>query len=169
MLEKVIKEYSNRQRIDINKSDGLEPNAKVVLLSAKEHEDIKTKLYEYNALSKEVELLKQQIQIFENQEQNLKEIVENVTAPIHEDYKRQLQYKDNQIKRLTDELNTLKKICNKFNIDVMSLNLKDRIFKGKLKELSENFNNSIWITTKDNEVDADASVIPGNDNNADNG
>lgn len=161
MIKKKIKEYgtkSKRQRIDINLSDGFKPGDEVVLLPANEYEDIKTKLFEYNALDKELQILK-------NQEQNLKEIVEDVTTPIHENYKEELKDKDTQIKQLQGQLNTLKKIFNQFIIELTSLSAWDILFRGKHKDLISDFNSRIWITTNDNEVeDSNQPAIPGEDN-----
>ena len=160
MIKKKIKEYGNkskRQRIDINLSDGFKPGDEVVLIPANEYDEIKTKLFEYTAMDKE-------LQILQNQEQNLKEIVEDVTTPIHENYKKELQDKDTQIKQLQRQLNTLKRIFNQFIIDITSLSAWDIFFRGKHKDLISDFNSKIWITTNDNEVEEmDQPAISGSE------
>ena len=58
MLFKEVKQYSNRQRIDINKSDELTPGAEVVILTADEYADLKENLMELNnkVIAKDSEL-----------------------------------------------------------------------------------------------------------------
>ena len=160
MIIKQVKEYgkkTTRQRIDINVSDNLTTGADVVILTTKEYEEIKSKLYDYNAIDKELQILK-------DQEQNLQQIVKDVTTPIHENYKKELQNKDKQINQLQDKLDTLKKIFNQFIISITSLSAWDIFFRGKHKDLISDFNSRIWITTKDNEFeDMDQPAIPGDE------
>ena len=160
MIKKKIKEYGNkskRQRIDINLSDGFKPGDEVVILPANEYDEIKTKLFEYNALEKENQLL-------HNQEQNLQSIIEDVTTPIYSRHEQELKDKDKQIEQLKRQVDTLKKIFNQFIIDITSLSAWDIGFRGKHKDLISDFNSRIWFTTNDNKVeDVDAPAIPGDE------
>lgn len=79
MIFKEVKEYSTRQRININKDDNLKPGEKVVLLTVNEYEDIKT---DFKDLQDTLIKIENENQILQSQEQNLKEVIENVTAPI---------------------------------------------------------------------------------------
>ena len=149
MIKKTIKEYgtkSKRLRIDINKIDGLEPGSEVNILTAEEYEEIKSKLFEYNAIS-------QQLEVYKDQEQNLKEIIEDVTAPIYENHKKELEKRDNTINQLQAELKTLKAKVNHFIIEVSNLSALDILFRGKLKNLITDINNEFWITNKDAKID----------------
>lgn len=159
MLFKEVKEYTNRQRININKDDNLEPGAKVVILTAKEYDDMKKDFIELQDSFIKIE---NETQLLKKQEQNLKELIENVTAPIYENHKKELENKDLEIKQLTDELNAMKQICSQFNIEISGLNTIDILFRSKHKKLIQEFNKNIWITAKPGAiVDADAKAIPG--------
>lgn len=158
MIIKKIKEYgqkSPRLKIDINKGDGFNPGDEVVILGKEEYDAIKDKLLDYTALKKENQLL-------HNQEQNLQNLIEDVTTPIYANHEKELSKKDNLIEQLQMQVDRLKEICNQFNIDIASLSAWDIIFKGKHKVLVSEFNKSIWITTKDNQVEeVDQPAIPG--------
>ena len=159
MLFKEVKQYSNRQRININKDDNLKPGEKVILLTANEYEDIKT---DFKDLQDNLIKIENENQLLQSQEQNLKELIENVTAPIYENHKKDLENKDLEIKQLTDELNAMKQICSQFGLELMGLNSIDILFRSKHKKLIQDFNNNIWITAKPGEVvNADAKAIPG--------
>lgn len=159
MLFKEVKQYSNRQRININKDDNLNPGEKVILLTANEYEDIKT---DFKDLQDNLIKIENENQLLQSQEQNLKELIENVTAPIYENHKKDLENKDLKIKQLTDELNAMKQICSQFGLELMGLNSIDILFRNKHKKLIQDFNNNIWITAKPGAVvNADAKAIPG--------
>ena len=160
MIIKKIKEYgqkSPRLKIDINKGDGFNPGDEVVILGKEEYDAIKDKLLDYTALKKENQLL-------HNQEQNLQNLIEDVTTPIYANHEKELSKKDNLIEQLQMQVNRLKEICNQFNIDIASLSAWDIIFKGKHKVLVSEFNKSIWFTAKDNQVEeVEQPAIPGDE------
>ena len=157
MIHKKIKEYSNRQRIDLNKKDGFDAGADVVIMTAKEYEDIKTKLFEYNAMDKELEILK-------NQEQNLKEILADAIAPIDDHYKKELSKKDKEIKQLQVQLKAMQDKTNQYNLDMQGLNAFDLLIFRKHKKLIKSYNEDIAIIGVDPKIiDADAKAIPGAD------
>lgn len=142
MLNKKVKEYSGRKRIDINKSDGLNHNEDVIIFTVEEYQEIKADIWELKdkltSFEKENELLK-------NQEQNLKEIIQNVTAPIYENHEKELEKKDLQIDQLTDELNKLKAKCNQFNLELMGLNGFEMLILRKHKRLINDFSSMVTI------------------------
>ena len=157
MIHKKIKEYSNRQRIDLNKKDGFDAGADVVIMTAKEYEDIKTKLFEYNAMDKELEILK-------NQEQNLKEILADAIAPIDDHYKKELSKKDKEIKQLQVQLKAMQDKTTQYNLDMQGLNAFDLLIFRKHKKLIKSYNEDIAIIGVDPKIiDADAKAIPGAD------
>lgn len=160
MLFKQVKEYSKRQRINLNKDDGLNPGDNVVVLTANEYDNIKKDILQ---LQDQAIKLEKENQILQNQEQNLKEIIQDVTTPIYENHKKELQDKDLQIKQLSNELKTLKAKCNQFNLDLMGLNAIDIVILRKYKKLIQEFNNtiSIGLTPGAIDIDADAKAIPG--------
>ena len=158
MIFKEVKEYSNRQRIDLNKKDNLKPGANVVILTDDEYDNIKKEFLE---LQEQYKILENQIQMQQDQEHNLKEIIENVTAPIYENHKKDLANKDLEIKQLTDELNAIRKSCSQYNIELMDLNAIDIIFRSKHKKLIKEFNNTIFVNMEVAPIDADAKTLPG--------
>lgn len=159
MIKKEVKAYgkSQRQRIDFNKGDHLEVGQEVNILTNQEYEELLE-------CQSELQKVKNELMAMQNQEVNLKELIQDVTAPIYENHKKELQNKDKQINQLQDKLDALKKIFNQFIISITSLSAWDIIFRGKHKDLISDFNSRIWITTKDNEVeDMDQPAIPGDE------
>lgn len=178
MIIKKIKEYGNktkRQRIDLNKSDGLTPGSEVVLIPVEKYNSIKQDILDLqnelmtarneSEMAAEVNAnLEKQIQSLKDQEINLRQIVEDVTAPIDKRYKKQLESKDKEIKQLKRQLNTLKAKTTQFNLELMGLNTIDMLFKHKHKKLITDFNDEITIVGDDpNIIDADTKKLPGND------
>ena len=159
MIKKEVKAYgkSQRQRIDFNKGDHLEVGQEVNILTNQEYEELLE-------CQSELQKVKNELIAMQNQEVNLKELIQDVTAPIYENHKKELENKDNQIKQLQRQVDTLKKIFNQFIIDITSLSAWDIFFRGKHKDLISDFNSRIWITTNDNEVeDMDQPAIPGDE------
>lgn len=163
MLFKEVKEYSNRKRINVNQDDGLCPGDSVIVMTSKEYEDFKNDVVELQDI---ISNLKNENQLLKNQERNLKEIMENITNPIYENHKKEMQDKELQIKQLTDELNTLKKVCSQYNLDMTGLNTIDIVIFRKHKKLINDFNNSIWVNVEDAKIiDADTKKITNEINN----
>lgn len=159
MIKKEVKAYgkTQRQRIDFNKRDHLEVGQEVNILTNQEYEELLE-------CQSELQKVKNELIAMQNQEVNLKELIQDVTAPIYENHKKELQNKDKQINQLQDKLDALKKIFNQFIISITSLSAWDIFFRGKHKDLISDFNSRIWITTKDNEVeDMDQPAIPGDE------
>ena len=160
MLFKQVKEYSQRQRINLNKDDGLKPGDNVVVLTANEYDNIKKDIMQ---LQDQAIKLENENQLLKNQEQNLKEIIQDVTTPIYENHKKEMENKDLQINQLTNELNALQIKINQYNLDMQGLNLIDIAILRKHKKLIQDFNNtlSIGLTPGAIDIDADAKAIPG--------
>lgn len=159
MIKKEVKAYgkSQRQRIDFNKGDHLEVGQEVNILTNQEYEELLE-------CQSELQKVKNELIAMQNQEVNLKELIQDVTAPIYENHKKELEDKANQIKQLQRQVDALKKIFNQFIISITSLSAWDIFFRGKHKDLISDFNSRIWITTKDNEVeDMDQPAIPGDE------
>ena len=159
MIKKEVKAYgkTQRQRIDFNKRDHLEVGQEVNILTNQEYDELLE-------CQSELQKVKNELIAMQNQEVNLKELIQDVTAPIYENHKKELQNKDKQINQLQDKLDALKKIFNQFIISITSLSAWDIFFRGKHKDLISDFNSRIWITTNDNEVeDMDQPAIPGDE------
>ena len=163
MIIKEVKEYgtkTKRQRIEFTKSDGLSPGSEVVILTVEEYDKLKNKIFTMNdkVISQDKEL-----QIYQNQEQNLKQIIEDTTSPIHDYYKQEITSKDNKIKQLEMELKALHHKTNRFTLELMDLNLLDKI-RSKDSKLIKSFNDEITTFELNPKiVDADGGAIPGGD------
>lgn len=158
MIFKEVKQYSNRQRIDLNKKDNLEAGSEVVILTRKEFDEIEK---DYLDLQDKYVRLENQVRMKQEQEQNLKEIIENVTAPIYENHKKELEIKDIEIKQLQGKLNIIRKSCSQFNVELMDLNALDILFRSKHKKLIKEFNNTIFVNVDGEVVNADVKTITG--------
>ena len=145
MIIKQVKEYSNRQRIDINKSDGINAGAEVVILSKMEYENLINENEKLTADS-----LK--LQAMETQEQNLKNIIENITTPIYENHKKELTAKDDKIKQLEHQLKSLQAKTNQYNLELMGLNFIDFV-RGKHKRAILEFDKTISLFVNADKLD----------------
>ncbi|MBR2651901.1 hypothetical protein IKD56_00670 [bacterium] len=161
MLFKQVKEYSKRQRIDINKSDGLTPNADVVILTVQEYDEIKNRLL---VLQDKLTASEKEVQLLQRQEQNLKEIIQDVTAPIYENHEKELEKKDDMINDLQVQLELLKNKINNYNLDLMGLNAIDMIIFRKHKKLIKDYTEEFTLVGLDQEViNADSKALPNKD------
>lgn len=160
MIFKQVKEYSKRQRIDLNKNDGLTPGEEVAILTAREYENIKSKMLQMQdtitANEKEIELL-------QSQEQNLKELIENVTTPIYDNHEKEMQKKDNEINQLKALLELMRNKTNQYNLELMGLNAIDIAIFRKHKKLIQNYNEEITLIGVDPKLIDAESVTPGDD------
>lgn len=145
MIIKQVKEYSSRQRIDINKSDGINAGAEVVILSKMEYENLINENEKLTADS-----LK--LQAMETQEQNLKNIIENITTPIYENHKKELTAKDDKIKQLEHQLKSLQAKTNQYNLELMGLNFIDFV-RGKHKRAILEFDKTISLFVNADKLD----------------
>lgn len=153
MRIKQVKEYSKRQRINLNKDDGLTDGQEVVILTKKEFEKLETDtnlyLIEIDSLKSEIEQLKIENKLMNNQQNNLKEIIEDVINPIHKQHQKDIAQKDMQIAQLQMENKALKEKSNQLCIDFMDLSALQFIFTDKKKILIDDFNKSISVIIDD--------------------
>lgn len=152
MIEKEVKEYNGRQRIELNKKDNLNAGAKIIILSENEYNQLLAKINDYDAVKKEN-------QILHNQENNLKKIVDDVTAPIYDQHQKELTSKDQQIKQLQIQLKALQTKTNQYNLDMQGLNIIDIGILRKHKKLISDFNNAIADVDADAIIDADIKKV----------
>ena len=169
MITKTIKEYgkSQRQRIDVNKSDGLSTGEDVVLIPVTEYDKIKQNIMnltrQLRSCEDKLSAKEDEIKIYKDQEQNLEELIKNAITPIDEHYQKELKNKDDKIKQLELQLKTLQRIASQYNIQMGGLSAIDMLFRKKHKELIEDFNNNIWIINPDNQIeDVNIKKLPGN-------
>ena len=150
MIKKKVKEYSKRKRIELNQSDNIDAGAEVIILSENEYNQLLAKINDYDAVKKEN-------QILHNQENNLKKIVDDVTAPIYDQHQKELTNKDQQIKQLQIQLKALQTKTNQYNLDMQGLNVIDIAVLRKHKKLIKDFNTA--IADADAVIDADIKKV----------
>lgn len=175
MIIKQVKEYQGRQRIEINKSEQFEADTKVVIIPFDDYQvtqsdisdlekmilDIRTEL---TTLRTENKLLKEQIEAYKQQEISLKEIIEDVTNPIHETYKNELKKKDKEIAESKDKLDALEHECINYNLELNGFNGFELVVMRKHKKLVKQFSGKVDLILKRSDpkiVEADATAIPG--------
>jgi len=175
MIEKIVKEYgtkTKRQRIDLNKKDGFAPGDEVIIIQKDKFNEIKQDIMDLQSeiivKNKDIEIYKNRITILSDQEQkqelNLKEIIQDVTTPIYENHKKELDNKDLQIKQLEIQLKSLENKTKQYNLDMMGLNTIDVLFRSKHKHLIQKFNNEISLIINDPKiVDVETPGLPGSD------
>ena len=169
MIHKQVKEYgtkTKRQRIDLNKKDGFDADADVVIMTASEYDGIKQNILNLTRQLRTTEdklaAKEDEIQIYKDQEQNLKKIVEDVTAPIDDHYQKELRIKDDKINQLQVQLKALEQKTNQYNLDMQGLNAIEILILRKHKKLIQKYNDEITLLAVDPKIiDADAKAIPG--------
>ena len=89
-------------------------------------------------------------------DKELENLLEVSLKHINETHKEQLEDKDNQINQLTDKLNAMQSAFHQFNIGINQLSALDILFRKKHHQVINDFNESIWIISKeDNIINAD--------------
>ena len=176
MIIKQVKEYgkkTKRQRIELNNKDGLETGTQVALIPLEDYQETQTRIAdlenlimdiqkELTTLRPENKSLKQQLDTYKKQENNLKEIIEDVTAPIHTHYESELEKKDNQIKELQDQLNRLDRESINYNLELNGFNGFELIVMRKHKNLVKQFTGAVDLIMKRSDreiVEADAPAL----------
>ena len=171
MIQKQVKQFgkkSPRLKIDINKSDNLTADTDVVILTADEYAGIKQNIInltkQLRSAEDKLSAKVDELQIYKDQEQNLKQIIEDVTAPIYENHQKELSKKEDEINQLQRQLKTLQAKTNQYNLDMQGLNAIDILILRKHKKLIQKYNDEITVLGAGPEiVDADAKAIPGKD------
>ena len=151
VVKKQLKEYSNRQRIEINKSDKLTTGAEVYILSSDEY----NKLIESD----------KQLQIMKASNDNINQIVKESVNAVSDKYEADIINKDIEIKNLHKELNNLRASFSKILIKLNGLNLFDVIFRKEHKKIIADIQTKIWINSND-DVTAEISTNNGSDDSA---
>lgn len=142
-VEKEIKEYSGRQRINLNKGDGFNNGDIVVIMAVNEFDEIKEQLMQLNTY-------KAKVNAYEKGNELLKGMSTDTSKDIVNSYEKRLDKKDNELKEKDKEINRLKDIFSNYEKRVYGLNAFDVLVR-RNKKLSDEFHNSIWII-KDNET-----------------
>lgn len=140
-VQKDVKEYSKRQRINLNKGDGFNDGDIVIVMAISEFEEIKEQLIQLNTYKAKVEA-------YETGNELLKGMSTDSSKDIVEAYEKRLDKKDNQLNEKDNEISRLKDIFSNYEKRVYGLNPFDVLLR-RNKKLSDEFHNSIWIIAPD--------------------
>lgn len=140
-VQKDVKEYSKRQRINLNKGDGFNDGDIVIVMAVSEFEEIKEQLIQLNTYKAKVEA-------YETGNELLKGMSTDSSKDIVEAYEKRLDKKDNQLNEKDNEISRLKDIFSNYEKRVYGLNPFDVLLR-RNKKLSDEFHNSIWIIAPD--------------------
>lgn len=140
-VQKDVKEYSKRQRINLNKGDGFNDGDIVIVMAISEFEEIKKQLIQLNTYKAKVEA-------YETGNELLKGMSTDSSKDIVEAYEKRLDKKDNQLNEKDNEISRLKDIFSNYEKRVYGLNPFDVLLR-RNKKLSDEFHNSIWIIAPD--------------------
>ena len=150
-VQKDVKEYSSRQRINLNKSDGFNDGDIVIVMAVSEFEEIKEQLMQLNECKAKVEAFEKII----NQPPNDKD---EILEKISQGYEERLDKKDNELKEKDKEISRLKDIFSNYEKRVYGLNPFDVLFR-RNKKLSDEFHDSIWIINENETIDTEKKMI----------
>ena len=140
-VQKDVKDYSKRQRINLNKGDGFNDGDIVIVMAISEFEEIKEQLIQLNTYKAKVEA-------YETGNELLKGMSTDSSKDIVEAYEKRLDKKDNQLNEKDNEISRLKDIFSNYEKRVYGLNPFDVLLR-RNKKLSDEFHNSIWIIAPD--------------------
>ena len=148
MIEKEIKNYSGRCRINITNKDDLKPGDKVVIFR-----DDDFKKYKENILNLQSQLrtTEDKLQNYKDQEQNVEKLIKIALTPIEEHYQKEIKKLEDTITAKDNEINRLKAIYTNFSTSMNGVSLWDMV-RGKHKNLIDDFSNKIWIPGDDDQL-----------------
>ena len=150
-VQKDVKEYSGRQRINLNKGDGFNDGDIVIVMAINEFEEIKEQLLQLNEYKAKVEA-------FEKIAQQPPKDNDETIKKISQGYEERLDKKDNELKEKDKEISRLKDIFSNYEKRIYGLNLFDMILR-KNKKLSDEFHDSIWIINENETIDTEKKMI----------
>ena len=149
VIIKEVKEYSNRQRINITNQDKLKPGDKVVLLP----ED------KYNILLDKYNKSLVELEQYKSRNEDIKSILEVNTKTISDEYKKLIDEKEKELKSKDNELNNLKAIVSKFMTTFNGLSTLDIILRKKHRKLINDLEDSIWTKLNPDRVSSEVNQI----------
>ena len=144
VLDKQVREYSGRKRINITNTDGLVKDDAVVVLKKSDYDDLMTEQYRLQELEKDMN----------NQKVTADAIGDKFIKPLQDSYDIIISDLQEQIKDKDTEINRLKAVYQEYDKQVYSMGF---MLRHKNREISDDFNSKIWITRPDSMV-TDAEV-----------
>ena len=147
ILVKEVRDYSGRKRINITNSDGLVKDDKVVILKEQDYNDLMAEVHRLTTIETDLD----------NQKVTADTIGEKFLEPVKDGYNNIIDGLNDTIKEKDKEINRLKAIYHDYDKQVYSLRCMD-ILRHKNREISQDFNSKIWITSSDDSMVTDAEV-----------
>ena len=147
ILVKEVRDYSGRKRINITNSDGLVKDDKVVILKEQDYNDLMAEVHRLTTIETDLD----------NQKVTADTIGEKFLEPLKDGYNNIIDGLNDKIDAKDDEINRLKAIYHEYDKQVYSLGFID-ILRHKNREISQDFNSKIWITSSDDSMVTDAEV-----------
>ena len=158
VLDKQVREYSGRKRINITQSDGLVKDDDVVILRKSD----------YNNLIAEYDRLIQVENDIDNQKVTADAMGEKFIEPIRDSYNDIIKGLNDKIDDKDKEINRLKAIYQDYDKQVYSMGILD-ILRHKNRVISDDFKSKIWITSNDDSMVTDTEVKKLNEPDTDDG
>lgn len=149
-IQKEVKLYSGRLRVNIVKSDDLTKGEKIVILKEKD----------FNNLLSDYDDLQEKAKKLDDQQTNIDKLLESNANAIHQIYKEQLDNKDNKIEQKNNELNDIKALASNYNTTMNGLSLIDMVVRKKHKKIISEFEDKIWIKPKNIDRVTDVEILP---------
>ena len=147
LLDKKVSDYSGRKRINITNSDGLVKDDAVVVLRKSDYDDLIKEFHRLQELEKDMN----------NQKVTADAIGDKFIEPLKTSYDSIISDLKQQLKNKDTEINRLKAIYHDYDKQVYSMGFMD-ILRHKNREISQDFNSKIWITSSDDSMVTDAEV-----------
>lgn len=147
LLDKKVSDYSGRKRINITNSDGLVKDDAVVVLRKSDYDDLIKEFHRLQELEKDMN----------NQKVTADAIGDKFIEPLKTSYDSIISDLKQQLKDKDTEINRLKAIYHDYDKQVYSMGFMD-ILRHKNREISQDFNSKIWITSSDDSMVTDAEV-----------
>ena len=146
VLDKTVREYSGRKRINITNSDGLVKDDAVVVMKKSDYDDLMAEHHRLQELEKDMN----------NQKVTADAIGDKFLKPVKDSYDSIISDLQEQIKDKDTEINRLKAVYQEYDKQVYSMGFMD-ILRHKNRQISDDFNSKIWIISDDHVV-TDAEV-----------
>lgn len=145
---KTVRDYSGRKRINITNSDGLVKDDEVAVMLKSDYDDLMT----------ELDRLQELEQNLDNQKVTADAMGDKFLQPVKDSFNDIIDGLKQDLKDKDKEINRLKAVCHDYDKQVYSLGFMD-ILRHKNRDISDDFNSKIWITSSDDSMVTDAEVM----------
>lgn len=147
VLDKTVREYSGRKRINITNSDGLVKDDAVVVMKKSYYNKLMTEHHRLQELEKDMN----------NQKVTADAIGDKFLKPVKDTYDDIISGLKQDLKDKDDEIDRLKAIYQDYDKQVYSMGFMD-ILRHKNREISDDFKSKVWIINPAESMVTDAEV-----------